>query len=519
MAIISASEIGFFYSGGSNNSNAALSIGGNPSNFPILGSMNNLFPNVTAEDAVAGKTDYRCFYVFNNSSTEALMDASICVLSQKTGGSTVEVGVAKVTEVQNLLINGTVVSGDMVLKYGYTQFTVQWDSLTNVASNMTAGLASAGADGAVVSIATALDNAAVLIAVSFEGDSDNRSHPLLELYENNLDTSLGFFEPPTITISRGASGSPINSIAPQLAVDTATPVAVEFSSINADERISIGSLMPGDSLPVWVKRVTPADTDFLETDYFIFRVAGTPATVSESSSSSSSSNSVGISYSPHPSGVTTLPTAEVEISCVVVMTGSNTNLPLTVWEMSEDEGATWSAIFPSSEFGFSNTSVEPGIISQSLYLFNVDSTWNGRRFRVTNSEGSVSATSNQAILTVSCGFIECGGSGAYADCGLLAEPGFFYEMDCGNCKCVKQTCPFTECGGSMASADCGLIAELGYSYEMDCGNCECVKSPISSSSSSDCAGGTECSFGCCPEPDYFCCPDNLYCAPTPLDCP
>ena len=488
MAIISASEIGFFYSGGPNNSNPSLSIGGNPSNFPILGSTNNLFPNVTAEDAVAGKTDYRCFYVFNNSPTAALMDASIYVLSQKSGGSTVEIGVSKTTEVQTVLIAGTVISGNMVFKYNHIQFTVEWDSTANLASNMTAGLASAGVDGAVVFIAITADNPMVLISISFEGDSDNRSHPLLELYENNLDTSLGFFEPPTITISRGASGSPINSVATQLAVDTATPARVDFSSINPDQRIFIGSIMPGDSLPVWVKRTTPADTDFLETDYFTFRVSGSPATVSGSSSSSSSASQVGISYSVQPSDVTTEPTAEVEISCVVVMTGSQTNSPTTVWEMSEDEGATWAAIFPSSEFGFSVSSVSPGTINQSLYLFNVNYSWIGRRFRVTNSEGPVSTTSSQATLTVSCYFTECGGSMGSADCGLVYEPGFFYEMDCGNCECVKKTCPFTECGctapGPCASADCGLVPEPGYTYEMDCSICECVKSPVSSSSSS-----------------------------------
>merc|ERR1712018_322949 len=30
---------------------------------------------------------------------------------------------------------------------------------------------------------------------------------------------------------------------------------------------------------------------------------------------------------------------------------------------------------------------------------------------------------------------------------------------------------------------------------------------------------TECPAGCCPEADWFCCPDDLYCAATASDCP
>merc|ERR1712042_238375 len=31
--------------------------------------------------------------------------------------------------------------------------------------------------------------------------------------------------------------------------------------------------------------------------------------------------------------------------------------------------------------------------------------------------------------------------------------------------------------------------------------------------------GTMCPAGCCPEQDWFCCPDNMYCAATAADCP
>merc|ERR1719206_861827 len=31
--------------------------------------------------------------------------------------------------------------------------------------------------------------------------------------------------------------------------------------------------------------------------------------------------------------------------------------------------------------------------------------------------------------------------------------------------------------------------------------------------------GTVCPAGCCPEQNWFCCPDNMYCAATAADCP
>ncbi len=31
--------------------------------------------------------------------------------------------------------------------------------------------------------------------------------------------------------------------------------------------------------------------------------------------------------------------------------------------------------------------------------------------------------------------------------------------------------------------------------------------------------GTVCAGGCCPEPGWVCCDDNLYCAETAVDCP
>lgn len=82
----------FFLSGGQNNNNPNLSLGGSISNSPVFGTLNNLFSNVTSDEASSGKTDYRCVYVKNSSASDSLYDASVYILAQSSGGSSVTIG-------------------------------------------------------------------------------------------------------------------------------------------------------------------------------------------------------------------------------------------------------------------------------------------------------------------------------------------------------------------------------------------------------------------------------------------
>ena len=123
---ISLSDIEFFLSGGSSNSNSMFSIGGLPSGFVILGTLNNLFPNITSEQAESGRTDYRCFYVFNGSETDSLFDSQISLESQDAGGSNVQIGVERSTEIQRLGIVGPAYFGSLTLRYGSQVFVANW---------------------------------------------------------------------------------------------------------------------------------------------------------------------------------------------------------------------------------------------------------------------------------------------------------------------------------------------------------------------------------------------------------
>jgi hypothetical protein len=89
---ISANEIQFFLSGGPTNTNPNSSIGGAISSSPVLGMLNNLFRDITSEEAASGRTDYRCVYIKNASSSDSLYDAEIYVYSQSSAGSNVTIG-------------------------------------------------------------------------------------------------------------------------------------------------------------------------------------------------------------------------------------------------------------------------------------------------------------------------------------------------------------------------------------------------------------------------------------------
>lgn len=271
MAIINATEINFFLSGGLNNSNPNLSIGGNISTTPITGSVNNLFSNITTEEANLGKTDYRCFYIKNTSSENYLYESKIYIFSQRAAGSFVQVGVSQITDEQEISVTGSVISGDIVLRYQDQIIVAAWGgSLNNFAANLLESFISAGIQGVEINPVSFLSTGSLKIL--FKGNLNYRNQPILELQSNNFNG----ISKPTVAIKKNASGRPINSIADMIAADTVPPDKVVFENTNSENSITTGTLAPGDFFPVWLKRTTEQGTDFQEQDSFIFKIAGTP---------------------------------------------------------------------------------------------------------------------------------------------------------------------------------------------------------------------------------------------------
>lgn len=76
------SDIGFFLSGGTTNTDHNLSIGNAISNTSITtGLQNNLFPDFTPTQALSGLVRYRCFYIRNLNQTMMLQSPRIWIVS------------------------------------------------------------------------------------------------------------------------------------------------------------------------------------------------------------------------------------------------------------------------------------------------------------------------------------------------------------------------------------------------------------------------------------------------------
>ena len=91
---IAADQLQFFLSGGAINTDPNYSIGGAISSAPVLGVLNNLFRDVNSDEASLGRTDYRCVYIKNTSSSASLYEAEVYVFSQSSGGSNVVIGIS-----------------------------------------------------------------------------------------------------------------------------------------------------------------------------------------------------------------------------------------------------------------------------------------------------------------------------------------------------------------------------------------------------------------------------------------
>jgi hypothetical protein len=279
MSIVQTSDISFMLSGGGSNKNPAMSLGGMPSSTPVSGTVNSLFGDITESQAVDGLVDYRCLYILNKSATGTLYSASVHVQSQLPGGSQVELGLARFSEVQVLQISGSPVSGTLALRLGTRGFSGTWGGSPEAfLASLMSSLSSVGMGGVSVSYSSGGTH---LFTFRFLGSYNNKAQPLIEVMINGLSPASA------VSVSRQRQGSPINAVAPLLATPTVSPFEVIFSQTSSTSKMVIGDLGPGDSIPLWIRRTTPAGTGFKENDSVTIRVSGDPFGPDQSSSSSS----------------------------------------------------------------------------------------------------------------------------------------------------------------------------------------------------------------------------------------
>lgn len=269
---ISSSAISFTLSGGSSNTDPDKSIGGDPSSQPILNK--RLFDDVTEDEAKKGHTDFRCFYVNNDSTTDNLYAVKCFIQTEVIGGANLELGFIMLDERQDVtIINGVnVTGGNFTLTYNDTggpqNFTVAHNSIISIwAANFQSAIRTIPNLSDVTVFGNQSGNN-VVFEINFVGKAAKRWHEALTLNTNALVPAT------TISIAKVVNGSPINAIAPLLDADSTTPNSVIFSKPLEASPIVIGDLRPLDSFPVWVKRVTAANSDAVENDGITFRIKG-----------------------------------------------------------------------------------------------------------------------------------------------------------------------------------------------------------------------------------------------------
>lgn len=97
MAAITAAEIVFRYStgaagttGNANPSSAAASLGKFISTTPWAGgAANDLFDDITGAENAASTVDYRCVFVYNSNTANALQNAVVYISAEVTGGAAI----------------------------------------------------------------------------------------------------------------------------------------------------------------------------------------------------------------------------------------------------------------------------------------------------------------------------------------------------------------------------------------------------------------------------------------------
>ena len=268
---ITASDIQFTLSGGSANSNPSQSLGGEPSAQQIVGGINNLFDNISKTESEDGSIDYRCFYVFNNNGVDTLYDVAIFISAEIENGAYVELGVEQVTDIQRLTIEGTVTGGSIDMSYEGNTFSFNYDANLEVWGENLETALNALDDLSGVAVDTSIVGGTRFFEISFEGDDDNKFHDLLEI-EDTSGLSGAF----TIAVAKLTGGAPINSVSAQIENENQEPFGITFASYGSSNRLSIGTLRPLDSFPVWIRRTVLPATPAQASDGFTFRVSGSP---------------------------------------------------------------------------------------------------------------------------------------------------------------------------------------------------------------------------------------------------
>lgn len=274
--MIKASDISLNLSGGASNTNPNLSLGGDPSAYEITTSLQNLFANISAEDAASGYVDYRCFFAFNNNLTDTLFSSLVYFDNVLDSEPQLLLGLYLADDVQRMVISENVTSGSIVIRYGsstyYYTAPISWGGdYLDFRQNMENALNSI-ADLTGVQVLASAGGSFYTFEIAFTNSDGNKYHPTLHVSSNNLLNALN--GQPTITMQKVVSGSPINTIPDSIPNILTAPVGPAFYTTSSQAKKLVGTLRPGEGFPVWVKRIVPKNANPSAASGSTFRLTG-----------------------------------------------------------------------------------------------------------------------------------------------------------------------------------------------------------------------------------------------------
>jgi hypothetical protein len=264
--------ISLVLSGGSSNIDPTKSIGGDPSRNPIPDNkLNNLFSDVSQADTDETKTDFRCVYLFNDTSYP-LKNIKSWIFYDFRAGADISMGIDSRNESQKIILQGAPSRGQFTLSYYNRPFTVKFiQSPTGMAASLQDAILGLKDTNNVnlfndVSVTGDRVNNNTILTITFTGNDANRGYDLPGLIDNSLVPSV------PINISRVFAGSPINTVATLLSSSAIEPGNVNFYPAAVDSPIVLPRLEIGDGFPLWIKRVVAQGTLPVANDGFTLRV-------------------------------------------------------------------------------------------------------------------------------------------------------------------------------------------------------------------------------------------------------
>ena len=275
-------DIELHHSNGPANADPLMDLGG-PISTALLDSaaLNNLFNDLTPEESRQGITDFRCFYIKNTNATDTLRNAKLWIDSDDINWL-ISIGINVIDEIQKVVVTGTGFpnegnSFELKVPDYSPNFTVLYDpNITKWVGNFQEEIR--GVEG-LPEVRVTVDGEVpdVTFTIDFGGEDKmrtigqarSRDLSLIEVVSDDLDNA-------TPTPMEFQDGSPVNTEAPgPLASVLTPPPGITFNFPLRGNPVELGNLRPEDEVPVWVKRVIPANTVSKITGNFILHVEGT----------------------------------------------------------------------------------------------------------------------------------------------------------------------------------------------------------------------------------------------------